>query len=69
MPDRIAAHTIVYGGTRYRLSSAYVDDDGRVRVEPLREETPNTIFINGTVEVEAIGGTICVKPDSKGSAL
>lgn len=68
MPDRIAAHTIVYGGRRYMLSVAYVDSDGCVKVEPLVEETPNTVFVNGTVEVEAVGGFICVKRDNKEAA-
>lgn len=66
MLDRIAAHTIVYDGRRYRLSVAFVDSDGCVKVEPLKEETPNTVFVNGTVEVDAVDGIICVKRDSKG---
>ncbi len=69
MPDRIAAHAILYGGKLHKLSVAYVDANGCVRVEPLQEETPNTVFVNGMVEVEAVDGAICVKRGNKESAL
>lgn len=46
-----------------------MDANGCVRVEPLQEETPNTVFVNGMVEVEAVDGAICVKRGNKESAL
>ncbi|MDE6160698.1 MAG: hypothetical protein K2F77_03470 [Muribaculaceae bacterium] len=59
---RALAHRVVYRGKEYRLSVVDISD-GSVRIEPFREETPATAFVNGTLEVlEAPDGSLSLRP-------
>lgn len=59
---RALAHRVVYRGKEYRLSVVDISD-GTVRIEPFREETPATPFVNGTLEVrESPSGTLSLHP-------
>ncbi|MDE5627457.1 MAG: hypothetical protein K2K40_06880 [Paramuribaculum sp.] len=63
MKHRILAHEIVYGGSRYRLHIAEYDSDtGRLTITPFVEETADTRFYPGTVEVTVTDRKMNVKP-------
>lgn len=53
--ERVLAHRIIYKGKEYPMSVAGIDEQGKVEIVPYRLETPNTYFVQGTIEITAHG--------------
>lgn len=51
MNSRILAHEIVVDGKSYKLHVATTDLQGNIILQPFGHETPETIFIDGKIEV------------------
>lgn len=50
---KVLAHRIIYGGKTYPMSIAEISDEGKeVSITPYTQETPNTAFINGAIEIQ-----------------